>query len=135
MPQQQFAFSATEANFERLVIENSRRGPVLVDFWAPWAGPSLRQGELLRRLAGEYGGRFLLVSVNTDRERALADRFGVKSLPSCKLFRHGRVVEQVHGIQAESDYRALINRHSVALAEKVQAAALAAGHGERSEGR
>jgi len=124
MPQQQFAFSATEANFERLVIENSRRGPVLVDFWAPWAGPSLRQGELLRRLAGEYGGRFLLVSVSTDREKALADRFGVKSLPSCKLFRHGRVVEQVHGMQAESDYRALIERHSVALADKVQAAAL-----------
>ena len=64
MPQQQFAFSATEANFEQLVIESSRRGPVLVDFWAPWAGPSLRQGELLRRLAGEYAGRFLLVSVN-----------------------------------------------------------------------
>lgn len=124
MVQQQFVYTATPANFEQLVIENSRRGPVLVDFWAPWAGPSLRQGELLRRLADEYAGRFLLVSVNTDREKALAERFGVKTLPSCKLFRHGRPVEQVHGMQTESDYRALIERHALALADKVQAAAL-----------
>ncbi len=124
-PQDRFVFSATRANFQQLVIENSRKGPVLVDFWAPWAGPSVRQGELLRRLAAEYGGRFLLVSVDTDRENAIAEELGVKSLPSCRLLRHGRAVEQIHGMQTEADYRALIDRHCLALADRVQAAALA----------
>lgn len=123
-PQNRFVFSATRANFQQLVIENSRKGPVLVDFWAPWAGPSLRQGELLRRLAADYGGRFLLVSVDTDQEKAIAEELGVKSLPSCRLFRHGRVVEQIHGMQTETDYRALIERHCLALADRVQAVAL-----------
>ena len=126
MVESPFAYSATEANFEQLVIENSRKGPVLVDFWASWAGPSLRQGELLRRLAAEYGGRFLLVTVNTDRQKSIAERFGVRSLPSCRLFRYGRPLEAVHGMQTEADYRALIERHAAAVADRVQAAALTA---------
>lgn len=129
-----FVFSAARANFQELVIENSRKGPVLVDFWAPWAGPSLRQGELLRRLASEYGGRFLLVTLNTDREKAIAEELGVKSLPSCRLFRHGRTVEQIHGMQTEADYRALIDRHCLALPDRVQTAALELwGRGERDK--
>jgi putative thioredoxin len=126
MPNEAPILEATSANFAALVLENSRKGPVLVDFWADWAGPSLRQGELLRRLARAYEGRFLLVSLNTDREKEIAHRYGVKGLPSCKLFRHGKVVEEIHGMQTEADYRALIDRHLTPLADRAQAAALAA---------
>ena len=126
MSNEAFILEGTDANFATLVLENSRKGPVLVDFWAPWAGPSLRQGELLRRLARDYGGRFLLVSLDTDREKAVALRYGVKGLPSCKLFRQGKVVEEIHGMQTESDYRALIERNLKPLADRAQAAALAA---------
>ena len=129
MSEQPAVLEATQENFPRLVLENSLKGPVLVDFWAGWAGPSMRQRELLLRLAEEYGGRFLLVTVNTDREKGIAREFGVKSLPSCKLFRYGKPVEQVHGMQTESDFRALIERHIVPLADKVQAAALKAWQG------
>ena len=126
MPKEAPILEGTSANFAALVLENSRKGPVLVDFWADWAGPSLRQGELLRRLARAYEGRFLLVSLNTDREKEIAHRYGVKGLPSCKLFRHGKVVEEIHGMQTEADYRALIDRHLTPLADRAQAAALAA---------
>jgi len=126
MSNEAFILEGTDANFATLVLENSRKGPVLVDFWAPWAGPSLRQGELLRRLARDYGGRFLLVSLDTDREKAVAHRYGVKGLPSCKLFRQGKVVEEVYGMQTESDYRALIERNLKPLADRAQAGALAA---------
>jgi putative thioredoxin len=121
-----YAFAGTAENFDTLVLENSRKGPVLVDFWAPWAGPSLRQGELLRRLARDYGGRFLLVSLDTGREKRIAERYGVKTLPSCKLFRNGGVVEEVHGMQTEGDYRSLVERHLRPLADRAQAAALTA---------
>jgi putative thioredoxin len=126
MSNEAYIVEGTRANFATLVLDNSRKGPVLVDFWAPWAGPSLRQGEVLRRLARTYGGRFLLVSLDTDREKEIAQRYGVKGLPSCKLFRHGKVVEEVHGMQTEADYRTLVERHLMPLADRAQAAALAA---------
>jgi putative thioredoxin len=121
--------SATSANFQELVVENSREGLVLVGFWAPWAGPFLRQGELRRRLAAEFGGRFLLVAVDTDREKPIAQGLGVKSLPSCRLFRRGRVLEAGHGMRTEADDRALSDRDCVARAQA--AAAEPWGRGEK----
>jgi putative thioredoxin len=118
-----YVLEGTEYNFDRLVIENSRKGLVLVDFWAPWAGPSLRQQKVLRELAEQYGGRFLLVTVNTDEQKGIAGRFAVKSLPSFKLFRHGRVVEEFHGMQPEADYRAIVDRYLVPLGDKARLAA------------
>lgn len=124
-----FIFAATGANFDQLVLQNSRRGLVLVDFWSPRAGPSLRQRELLTRLAETFGGRFLLVTVNTDEEQQLAHDYGVRSLPSFKLFRNGRVVKEVRGMQPEADYRSIIERQLAGSGSAVQRAALAAWRG------
>lgn len=121
-----FIYAATQENFSRLVLENSRRGLVLVDFWAPWVGPSLRQREMLVALAEEYRGRFLLVTVNTDEQKRIADDYGVRSLPLCKLFRHGRVVETLHGVQPRADYREAVERYLGALASPAQQAAMRA---------
>ena len=124
MAQRHYIFEATRENFPALVLENSRKGLVLVDFWAPWAGPSLRQREMLTELANEYGGRFLLATVNTDDQKQLANDYGVRSLPLCKLFRNGRVVETLRGVQPRGDYRKLVDDNLVALTSKVQRAAL-----------
>ena len=118
-----FILEGTEVNFDRLVLENSRKGLVLVDFWAPWVGPSLRQREMLSRLAESYRGRFLLVTIDTDRHKGIASRFAVKSLPALKLFRAGKVVETLHGVQPERDYQAAVDRYLVALGDKVRLAA------------
>ncbi|WP_078118304.1 tetratricopeptide repeat protein [Thiosocius teredinicola] len=118
-----FILAANEFNFDALVLENSRKGLVLVDFWAPWAGPSLRQQQVLKKLADEYRGRFLLVTVNTDEEKGIAGRFAVKSLPSVKLFRNGQVVEAMHGMQAEADYKAMVDRHLASAGDEVRVAA------------
>ena len=123
MPDSRYILEGTELNFDALVIENSRKGLVLVDFWAPWAGPSLRQQQVLKDLARQYDGRFLLVTVNTDQQKGIASRFGVKSLPSFKLFRNGKVVEQFHGMQPEADYRSIVDRYLVPLGDKVRLAA------------
>lgn len=125
MPANQFIYAADPSNFEQLVLENSRRGLVLVDFWSPRAGPSLRQREMLSKLAEAMAGRFLLVTVNTDEQKKLADDFGVRSLPSFKLFRNGKVVEEVRGIQPEADYRGIVERHLAGTTDRIQQAALA----------
>lgn len=119
-----FIFAATRQNFDTLVLQNSRRGLVLVDFWSPRAGPSLRQRQMLSQLAHALNGRFLLVTVNTDEQKQLADDFSVRSLPSCKLFRNGRVVEEVRGVQSETDYRKLVERHLAGVGDQIQQAAL-----------
>ncbi|MGD8908826.1 MAG: tetratricopeptide repeat protein [Chromatiales bacterium] len=106
-----FVLEGTLENFDRLVLENSRRGLVVVDFWAPWVGPSLRQREILIDLAERNGGRFLLVSVNTDEQKPLAERFGVRSLPSFKLFHQGELVAEYHGVQPEADYPRIVERY------------------------
>jgi putative thioredoxin len=105
-------FEGTRENFRELVIENSARGPVLVHFWAQWAGPCHRLFPLLAQLARDYGGRFLLVNVDTDAHGALAREHGVNSVPTVKLFRHGQVVETVHGYQPEGEWRRLLDRHT-----------------------
>jgi putative thioredoxin len=118
-----YILEGTADNFDRLVIENSRKGLVLVDFWAPWVGPSQRQQGMLRELAQHYRGRFLLVTLDTDAHKVIAARFGVKSLPSLKLFRNGEVVDSAYGVQPEADYRALVERHLPRPSDAVRAAA------------
>jgi len=116
----------TADNFDRLVLENSRRGLVLVDFWAPWVGPSLRQREMLIGLAERFRGRFLLVSVNTDEQKSLAERFGVRSLPSFKLFQGGELVAEYHGVQPEADYPRIIEQYVQKAVDPISREAIAA---------
>jgi putative thioredoxin len=111
MPAADYIREATDENFPALVLENSGKGLVVVDFWAPWVGPSLRQQAMLTEVVEALPGRFLLVTVNTDEQKQIAAAYGVKSLPACKLFRHGRVVEELYGVQPEADYRRIIERH------------------------
>ena len=121
-----YIFEGTAENFDRLVLENSHKGLVLVDFWAPWVGPSMKQREILCVLARSYAGRFLLVAVNTDQQKPLAERFGVRSLPSFKLFRNGKMIGQYHGVQPEADYPRIIDAHVARQLDKASAEAVAA---------
>lgn len=107
------AYSAdvTQQNFETLVLERSREQPVLVDFWASWCGPCQMLMPVLAKLAEEYSGKFFLAKVNSDTEQALAARYGVKSLPTVKLFKNGQPVEEFMGVQPEKNIRALLDRH------------------------
>ncbi len=78
MTERSHILAGTEFNFDEAVRENSRRGLVLVDFRTPWAGPSLCQQQVLKRLATDDEGRFLLVTLNTDEQKGIVERFGVK---------------------------------------------------------
>ena len=124
MPDVPYIFEATEDNFASLVLDNSAKGPVLVNYWAPWAGPCHKLWPVLERLAAGYGGKFLLVNVNTDKQRQLARGHGVRSLPTLKLFRHRKVVEDIHGAQPEADLRRLIDKYIARQSDAMLAAAV-----------
>ncbi len=106
-----YIFDATGENFPDLVMENSRKGLVLVNFWAPWAGPCLKLWPILEKLAHDYQGRFLLVNINTDTHKQLARAQGINSLPSLRLYHRGKVLEQVYGVESADSLRRLLERH------------------------
>lgn len=81
----------TAADFEEKVIHESRRRPVLVDFWAPWCGPCRVLTPTLESLEQEYAGKFALAKVNTDAEQGLAQAYQIMSIPDVKLFKDGKV--------------------------------------------
>jgi len=106
-----YVSDADAASFQSLVIDASHRVPVLVDFWAAWCGPCRALAPILEKLAGEFQGRFLLVKIDTDREQDITRQFGIRSLPTVKLFKDGRAVDEFLGAQPESQVRALLARY------------------------
>lgn len=115
-----------QGDFDRLVLQQSHTRPVVADFWAAWCGPCKILMPLLARLAQDYQGKFFLAKIDTDKEQALATRYGIRSLPTVKIFKDGRVVDEFMGAQPEHAIRHLLDRHilrpSDALIDEAMAA-------------
>jgi putative thioredoxin len=100
-----------ENNYEQVVLQGSHQVPVLVDFWASWCQPCKMLMPLLAKLVDEYQGRFTLAKINTEEQQAIAAQFGIRSIPTVKLFRDGQPVDEFAGALPESEVRAFLDRH------------------------
>lgn len=128
-------FDATSENFERIVLGNSMKGLVLVHFWSPKAGPCMMLMPRLVKLATDYGGRFLLVMVNTDELGQIARLLGVTSVPTVKFFLKGEPVHTIHGAEPDRDFHEALGRFLANDQDRERMAALAqhqAGHDEKA---
>jgi len=92
--------AATEASFEHEVLQSEK--PVIVDFWAEWCGPCHAVSPVLDKIVAERESELKLVKVNIDEEPALAQKYGIVSIPTIILFRAGEPAAAAIGAQPKT---------------------------------
>ena len=90
----------TTANFETEVLKSEK--PVLIDFWATWCGPCMRQGPIVEELAEEG---YAVGKVDVDQNMVLAQQFRVVSIPTLILFKNGAEVQRFVGLTSKEDLK------------------------------
>jgi putative thioredoxin len=100
----------TTQSFVKDVIEESRRQPVLIDFWAPWCGPCRQLTPILEKVVRAARGKVKLVKMNIDDHPAIPGQMGIQSIPAVIAFVNGQPADGFMGALPESQVTAFVNK-------------------------
>jgi putative thioredoxin len=100
----------TTQGFMKDVIEESKRQPVLIDFWAPWCGPCKQLTPVLEKVVKGAKGKVKLVKMNIDDHPAIPGQMGIQSIPAVIAFVNGQPADGFLGALPESQVTAFIER-------------------------
>lgn len=98
----------TADTFEEKVLMSSV--PVLVEFWAEWCPPCKMIAPFLDEMAGEYGGKALICKLNVDENQAIAQKYGIRSIPTLLFIKDGQIQDQVVGALPKDQLSAKIDK-------------------------
>jgi putative thioredoxin len=101
---------ATTQSFVKDVIEESKRQPVLVDFWAPWCGPCKQLTPILEKAVKAAKGKVKLVKMNIDDHPAIPGQMGIQSIPAVIAIVNGQPADGFMGALPESQVMAFLER-------------------------
>ena len=114
MPDPSNVFDVKAQTFQSDVVERSRSVPVVLLFWTNQIPAAATMHKTLEALAGQYGGKFVLGSVDVARDQMvaqqLAQQLRVQALPSVRVIHDGQIVEQLDGPQGEALLRKMLDR-------------------------
>jgi putative thioredoxin len=100
----------TTQTFMKDVIEDSRRQPVLVDFWAPWCGPCKQLTPILEKVVRAANGKVKLLKMNIDEHPAIPGQMGIQSIPAVIAFVNGQPADGFMGALPEGQVIAFLER-------------------------
>jgi len=100
----------TTQTFVKDVIEESRRQPVMIDFWAPWWGPCRQLTPILEKAVKNAKGRVKLVKMNIDEHPQIPGQMGIQSIPAVIAFVNGQPADGFMGAVPESQVNAFIEK-------------------------
>lgn len=99
----------TDDNFENEVLKAKK--PVLVDFWAVWCGPCQMQEPIIEELAAGLKDKVKIAKLNVDENPKTASQYNVMSIPTLKIFKSGKEIETLVGVQTKETLAAAISKH------------------------
>ena len=107
-------------NFQSEVAEKAVHTPVLLEFYAESPEANQEYSNLLRQLAGEYKGKFLLARVNIQNNRQLVQQLQVRTLPTVKVIFQGKMLQDLEGPQKLEQLRVLLDQITMSPLERVR---------------
>ena len=116
MSQDVYIFEVTADSFPSVVVQNSEKLPVLVEFMGVWSEPCFVMSELFSLLAKEFAGQFIFAKVDIDEQKALLKKYGIENVPTLLVFHHGQQARREEGQLQESEARAILNDFGIAHA-------------------
>jgi putative thioredoxin len=108
MAKQAMVFEVGESGFERYVIENSHKLPVLVEFMGVWSEPCVVMSDVIHDLAHEFAEEFVFAKVDVDEQPDLHERLKIKNIPTLMVFQNGEVSFTQEGVMLEAELRVLL---------------------------
>ena len=100
----------TDSSFNEKEIEASKDKLVVVDFWADWCGPCTTLGPVIEKVVDSYGDKVALAKVNVDENPEKPAEYGANSIPTVKIIKDGKIVQEFVGAIPEEQIRELIDK-------------------------
>ena len=106
-------FEVSQSNFSDVVLFNSNKVPVVVEFMGMWSGPCIQLSDRLSDLAKEFPGEFIFAKVDVDEQEALKEEYKVTNVPTTMVFSGGEEKRREEGLLEEDELRILLKQYGV----------------------